>query len=385
MTTCRVCASPIVKVAYEASAPALTSMMAFIDIPTLVFVCEDCGHAQCADLPDIETFYDTTYRISLESDDHDQIFAVAADGSPIYRTDHQATIGLRLMDLPQGAVILDYGAGKATTLRKMCAARPDLKPHVFDVSRDYMPAWTGWVTPENQLTYSVPEAWSGRFQAIISHFVIEHVAEPVAFLKTLHALLAPGGRVLLSMPDVAANPGDMTVADHLNHFSTASLKRALALSGFALETIDSTAFPGAFFAVAMRSEAPVVIEEDRGEITAAADKAKEICAFWKQATKKLDGAARQFSGKRAAVYGSGFYGSWICSRIEANVDFRVFLDQNPKLQGSTHFNRPVLSPANLDEDVDVVFVGLNPLKARAAIAGQAALHRPGLELVWIEG
>ena len=102
MTTCRVCASPIGEVAYEASAPALTSMMAFIDIPTLVFVCDDCGHAQCADLPDIETFYDTTYRISLESDDHDQIFAVAADGSPIYRTDHQAAIGLRLMDLPQG-------------------------------------------------------------------------------------------------------------------------------------------------------------------------------------------------------------------------------------------------------------------------------------------
>ena len=177
MTTCRVCASPIGEVAYEASAPALTSMMAFIDIPTLVFVCDDCGHAQCADLPDIETFYDTTYRISLESDDHDQIFAVAADGSPIYRTDHQAAIGLRLMDLPQGAAILDYGAGKATTLRKMCAARPDLKPHVFDVSRDYMPAWTGWVTPENQSTYSVPEAWSGRFQAIISHFVIEHVAD----------------------------------------------------------------------------------------------------------------------------------------------------------------------------------------------------------------
>lgn len=385
MTVCRVCETHIAKASYEASAPALTSMMAFIDIPTLAFVCDDCGHAQCADLPDIETFYDTTYRISLESDDHDQIFAVAADGSPIYRTDHQAAIGLRLLDLPQGASILDYGAGKATTLRKMCVARPDLRPHVFDVSRDYMPAWDGWVAGEDQATYTVPEAWVGRFDAIISHFVIEHVAEPVAFLKTLRGLLAPGGRVLLSMPDVAANPGDMTVADHLNHFSRASLKRALQLSGFALEAIDSDAFPGAFFAVALRSEEPVAISGDRKEIVTAAAKAKEICDFWKQATKRLDGAAKQFSGKRAAVYGSGFYGSWICSRIEADVDFRFFLDQNPKLQGSTHFNRPVLAPANLDVDVDVVFVGLNPLKARAAIAGQAALHRPGLDLVWIDG
>ena len=385
MTACRVCGSHIAKASYEASAPALTSMMAFIDVPTLAYVCDECGHAQCADLPDIETFYDTTYRISLESDDHDQIFAVAADGTPIYRTDHQAAIGLRLLDLPQGASILDYGAGKADTLRKMCVARTDLHPHVFDVSRDYVPAWNGWVKPENQASYTVPEAWTGRFQAIISHFVIEHVAEPVSFLRTLHGLLAPGGRLLLSMPDVSANPGDMTVADHLNHFSVASLKRALALSGFALETVDSTAFPGAFFIVAVGGERPVTSAADRQEAADAAQKAREICAFWEQATIRIDDAAKQFSGKRAAVYGSGFYGSWICSRIEADVDFKAFLDQNPKLQGSVHFNRPVLPPSKLDEDVDVVFVGLNPLKARAAIAGQAALHRPGLDLVWIDG
>ncbi|MBP1858233.1 class I SAM-dependent methyltransferase [Rhizobium herbae] len=385
MTVCRVCGSHIAKASYEASAPALTSMMAFLDIPTLAFVCDECGHAQCADLPDIEAFYDTTYRISLESDDHDQIFAVAADGTPIYRTDHQAAIGLRLLDLPHCASILDYGAGKADTLRKMCLARTDLHPHVFDVSRDYVPAWNGWVKPEDQASYTVPDAWAGRFQAIISHFVIEHVAEPIGFLKTLRGLLAPGGRLLLSMPDVASNPGDMTVADHLNHFSEASLKRALALSGFTLETVDNAAFPGAFFIVAVRCEQPVAIEGDRQDAADAAKRAKEICAFWKDATIRLDGAAKQFSGKRAAVYGSGFYGSWICSRIEAEVDFRVFLDQNPKLQGSVHFNRPVLSPSKLDDDVDVVFVGLNPLKARAAIASQAALHRPGLDLVWIDG
>lgn len=385
MTACRVCGSHITAASYEASAPALTSMMAFIDVPTLAYVCDECGHAQCADLPDIDSFYDTTYRISLESDDHDQIFAVAADGTPIFRTDHQAAIGLRLLDLPQGASILDYGAGKADTLRKMCLTRSDLHPHVFDVSRDYVPAWNGWVQSGDQASYTVPDAWAGRFQAIISHFVIEHVAEPVSFLKTLRGLLAPGGRLLLSMPDVAANPGDMTVADHLNHFSIASLKRALALSGFSLQTVDSTAFPGAFFIVAFRSEQTAVSAEDRREAADAAKKAKEICAFWRQATIRLDGAAKHFAGKRAAVYGSGFYGSWICSRIEADVDFRVFLDQNPKLQGSVHFNRPVLSPSKLDDDVDVVFVGLNPLKARAAIAGQAALHRPGLDLVWIDG
>jgi SAM-dependent methyltransferase len=385
MTSCRVCRSSISGASYEASAPALTSMMSFIDVPTRVFVCGECGHAQCDDLPDIETFYDTTYRISLESQDHDQIFAVSAEGTPIYRTDHQAAIGLRLLDSVSGGAILDYGAGKADTLRKMCLARPDLHPHVFDVSRDYAASWSGWVKPEDQASYTVPDTWVGRFQAIISHFVIEHVADPVAFLKTLHTLLAPGGRLLLSMPDVAANPGDMTVADHLNHFSRASLQRALALSGFTLEKVDSDAFPGAFFIVAARSAQPVTIADNGQDVAEAVSTAKDICRFWERATVHLDDAAKRFSGKRAAVYGSGFYGSWICSRIEADVDFQLFLDQNPKLQGAVHFNRPILAPSKLDDDVDVVFIGLNPLKARAAIAGQPALNRAGLDLVWIDG
>ncbi|MGO6967785.1 class I SAM-dependent methyltransferase [Rhizobium leguminosarum] len=385
MIACRICGSHIAEAAYEASAPALTTTMAFVDIPTLAFVCDECGHAQSGDLPDIATFYDTSYQISMESEDHDQIFSVDANNQPIYRTDHQAAVSLHLLDLSQGAAILDYGAAKSTTLRKMYNARPDLRPHVFDVSADYRPAWQGWVAAEDQASYTVPAEWAGRFQAIMSHFVIEHVSEPVAFLKVLHDLLAPEGRLLLSMPDVVANPGDMAVADHLNHFSIPSLRRAFSLAGFTVDMIDREIFPGAFFVVAKHADDSVPVIEDRAEIATATEKAREICAFWKQAAIRLDEAAKEFAGRRAAIYGSGFYGSWICSRIESDVDLGVFLDQNPNLQGTKHFGKPVIAPANLAEDIDVVFVGLNPLKARAAIAQQPSLHRPELNLVWIDG
>ena len=81
MTPCRVCSKEIVSPAYETPAPALTSIMTLIDISTRVYVCDGCGHAQCDEIPDIEAFYDTGYRISLNSKDHDQIFAVKADGT----------------------------------------------------------------------------------------------------------------------------------------------------------------------------------------------------------------------------------------------------------------------------------------------------------------
>ena len=152
MTNCRVCGGHIGAPTYDVPAPALTSIMTLLDVPTRVFVCGACGHAQSDDIPDIQAFYDTGYRISLTSENHDQIFAVATDGTITYRTDHQAALALRLLDLPEGASILDYGAAKAVTLRKMVANRSDLRPHVFDVSADYAAAWQGWVPEAAQAT-----------------------------------------------------------------------------------------------------------------------------------------------------------------------------------------------------------------------------------------
>lgn len=384
MTSCRVCSKEIVSPAYETPAPALTSIMTLLDIPTRAYICDGCGHAQCDEIPDIKGFYDTGYRISLSSEDHDQIFAVKPDGTVIYRTDHQAEISRNLLNLSQGAKLLDYGAAKATTLRKVVAARPDIKPHVFDVSADYAPAWEGWIAPEAQATYEAPEEWTGRFDAAMSHFVIEHVADPVGFISGIRKLLKPHGTLLLSMPDVSANPGDMTVADHVNHFSEASLRRALAAGGFEVSVLDTTSFPGAFFVVAVRSETPVKEEQDAALVRQAVDRGLEICDFWRASAGRLEKQAANFRGRKAAIYGAGFYGSWIFSRIGKDIEVTAFLDQNPNMQNATHFGHPVTAPTAIAEDAEALFIGLNPLKARAAIGNMPYLHKPGLELVWLD-
>lgn len=380
MTACRVCGGDLAAPVYDAPAPALTSIMTLLDVPTRVFVCDGCGHAQCDDIPDIQIFYDSAYRISLAGEGHDQIFAVKPDGTAIFRTDHQAEIALGLLDLPPGAQLLDYGAAKADTLRKMADARPDIRPHVFDVSTDYAGAWDGWVPADARAIYNVPPSWSGRFDAVMSHFVIEHVPDPVGFIRGIAALLAPDGQLLLSLPDVAANPGDMTVADHLNHFSEASLVRALALGGFCVRTIDRTSFPGAFFVVAARDAGPMPDPESARE---AARSARDICRFWEEAAARLEQEAARLRGRKAAIYGAGFYGSWIYSRIGRAVDLVAFLDRNPHLESMTHFGLPVIRPEQIADDVGVLFIGLNPLKAREAIAVQLWLQRAGLHHVWL--
>ncbi|HEV7319986.1 MAG TPA: methyltransferase domain-containing protein [Ensifer sp.] len=383
MTACRVCGDHIGAPSYEVPAPALTSSTTLLDVPTRVYVCGVCGHAQSDDIPDIEAFYDTGYRISLSSENHDQFFAIAADGTIIYRTDHQAALSLRLLDLPKSASILDYGAAKADTLRKMVAARDDLHPHVFDVSSDYAAAWQGWVPEAAQATYTVPETWQKTFEAVMCHFVVEHVADPVGFMRDVHNLLRPGGTFLFSVPDVAGNPGDMAVADHLNHFSQASIVHALTSAGFEVETVDNTSFPGAFFVVARSSAAALDVPGTSAAAVEAAKQARDICAFWDQASVKLKDGVERYAKRKVAIYGAGFYGSWIYGRIGQAVDVVAFLDRNENMKGATHFGIPVLSPEDLPGDAEALFIGLNPLKARAAIAAQPWLERPGLDHVWL--
>lgn len=379
---CRVCGTALGEPAYRAAAPALTSIMTALASETVIHLCPVCGHAQGPNLPDIEAFYDTEYRISLEADDHDQLFAVSADGRPLYRTDHQAALSLQLLELPAGALILDYGAAKSDTLRKMVGQRPDIVPHVFDVSSDYAFAWRGWVPPEHQATYAIKPGWDGRFDAVMSHFAIEHVADPLAFLAQVRSVLKPGGKLLLSLPDVHGNPGDMIVVDHLNHFTGTSIRHALARSGLAVETVNATDFPGAFFILATARDDAATSPPD--DVAAAVRRNQDICRFWERAHALLAQAGSRLAGLRCAIYGAGFYGSWIARQLAGQAEIVAFLDQNPNLHGTRHLGVPVMAPGALDPAVRTILIGLNPLKARGIIAAMPLFKGREQDLVWLD-
>ena len=67
---CRVCSAALGEAIYKGAGPGVTSLTTMLDVSTTVYLCTRCGHAQSEDLPDVQKFYDTEYRISLESDTH---------------------------------------------------------------------------------------------------------------------------------------------------------------------------------------------------------------------------------------------------------------------------------------------------------------------------
>ena len=380
MELCRVCKSPAGEPTYHGEAPAVTSLTTLLNVPTLVFVCKACGHCQSADLPNVREFYNTEYRISLQSEDYDQLYDIV-DEKPVYRTDFQAGLMERFASIPKSGAVLDYGAGKAHSLHKLKANNPDIDAHVFDVSQDYAPHWN-WIAKDNQATYELPSEWKEKFDFVSAHFVLEHVPDPVAIFCDIAAVLAPKGQFFFTVPDVIGNPGDLIVVDHLNHFTESSLAAALAAAGLEIVSLDRTAFRGAFVLVARKSEDLAAAR--KGNLQDDVSAAVGLSNYWQLVEKTLQVAAQRFSGRPSAIYGAGVYGTFVTAKIGKSIDLQCFVDRNPHLAGGDLLGRKILPPDQLPTSVEVLYSGLNPRIARSVLPSLPVLKGRSVELVYLD-
>lgn len=94
-----------------------------------------------------------------------------------------------------------------------------------------------------------------RFDIIVMNHVLEHVHQPIEFLKDVRRLLAPGGVVHIAVPNIAcweARLSGWTSFEpyHLTYFSPQTLGRAVSASGIAIDHITThDSFSGWFLAV----------------------------------------------------------------------------------------------------------------------------------------
>jgi hypothetical protein len=97
--------------------------------------------------------------------------------------------------------------------------------------------------------------------------------------------------------------------------------------------------------------------------------ALELADYWTSVIDCIAEAERSVAGGPAAIYGAGFYGSYIRAALRHPEHIATWIDQNPYLHGREHFGLPVVAPADLPQHVRDVYVGLNPHTSRSIIEG----------------
>lgn len=365
--SCNVCGASLDQILYRSAGGAsLTSLCEVWRGETVVRGCVRCSHIQTDKLPDLEAYYDHEYNILVESEEEDQIYQVV-DGKPVYRTDHQMEVLLSKVTPPADAQVLDYGCAKGASLRKLKQLRPDTIPYLFDISTRYIEFWSAFVSPDNWATYTPPTHWASRFDLVTSFYALEHMARPQEALAVISKMLKPGGMFYGVVPNVATNPADFIVADHVNHFTASSLQRLLEESGFRILSIDDLAHDGAFIFIAQLGAWAASAKTTE---TVSYSEVERLAKYWNRARTTVQEfeAANDKIG-RAAIYGSGFYGTFIATCLRDLSRVECFLDQNPHRQGKLLLDRPIVAPAQISPQAKLVYVGLNPRTARENIAG----------------
>jgi SAM-dependent methyltransferase len=371
MTQCNVCQNDVKQPVYVSTGNlSITSLCQFYPQKTEVFFCEHCGHLQTTEITNLEEYYDTIYKILIDSEEEDQLYKVI-DGQKIFRIDHQVKVLLDQVSLPQQAKILDYGCAKSATLKKLCQTRPDVIPHLFDVSEMYIPFWEKFVKSENWATYTIKPHWYGYFDLVTSFFALEHVANPKEMVENISQLLKPDGLCYLVIPNVYTNPADFVVVDHVNHFSETSLRFLLEEEGFDAIDIDAESHAGAFIVVARHSNSndrKKVILDQQEKVTFCQKKVTEMAVYWQNIAEKILRFEEEHNNNlSSAIYGAGFYGAFMASCLKDIGKIECFIDRNPYLQGKLLLDKPILDPPHISNNIDTIYVALNPAIAVKSI------------------
>jgi SAM-dependent methyltransferase len=103
----------------------------------------------------------------------------------------------------QPRAILDIGCGAGTQLTApLAAAFPEIAMTGVDEDVRSL-AWARAHAVADNLTFAAPVEVTPdrRFDLVIASEVLEHVADPADFLRQLAARVAPGGRLVLTVPN----------------------------------------------------------------------------------------------------------------------------------------------------------------------------------------
>jgi len=125
---------------------------------------------------------------------------------------------------------LDYGTGNGVFPLTLLRRYPHLQITGYD---KYAHQQSKGLSEFPTYSFSNRQADLRRYDLVTSIQVFEHIHDPIGELNALADTVAEDGHFYINIPDTFANPVDLVVYDHCNHFSRLGLKLLFNRSQFA--------------------------------------------------------------------------------------------------------------------------------------------------------
>lgn len=226
-----------------------------------------------------------------------------------------------------------------------------------------------WVPEAQQATYALPAEWSGRFDLITAHFVLEHVAAPVPVLADLAPASRPAGGCSSPCPTHLATPetcwSPTTEPFRAPRRSTQPLRRRGCTRPRCARTCSAARMWW------WRSPAPARPRRQTPRLRWRYWPNGSACSRpWRRCPPKARGSP---STARA------FYGALFAPRLGAGLV--AFLEPQPASSGR-HPSRSPDPAAQACPPVDLVVAALNPARARAILPPDAPWPPQGARILY---
>ncbi len=251
---------------------------------TLTIVqCESCGLNYLNPRPRMDTiarYYTTAYPPYLSRGEEARemrglkgLALREAFGAPDKRpTGKQQTLARAVLKIKRGESfgfgvpwhgqgrLLDFGCGGGKFIRRMHAVGWDVTGIDFSDTAVRAVRDAGLKALQGTLPHA--DLSPGSFDVITMRHSLEHVPTPPAVLKAARDLLAPGGRLLIQVPNFAGWDvdyfGDAAIAldlpIHLTHFTPGTLRAMLERESFHVISVHTPARANWIRKAALRAE-----------------------------------------------------------------------------------------------------------------------------------
>jgi SAM-dependent methyltransferase len=190
---------------------------------------------------------------SADPDDwehHWDVYGEAAEGNPANLYRHRLVLRL-LGRPPAGSTVLDIGSGQGELALHLGTIYPDVtvcgvEYSAAGVQRSRAAAAERGLgvrfTQRNLLEPVTPDPDRPLATHAVCSEVLEHVDDPVHLMRNARSLMAPGCRIVVTVPGGPRSAFDRHIG-HYQHFGSADISAVLTGAGFTVDRVLRAGFP----------------------------------------------------------------------------------------------------------------------------------------------
>jgi SAM-dependent methyltransferase len=191
-------------------------------------------------------------RLSASTDDWDRHWSSYADSNALNPAQaYRRGLIFEALDLqgaPKPVRLLEIGSGQGEMSREVLSRYPKVELVGIDLSEtgvriagQRVPGGT-FIQRDLTMPMVIPEAYRSWASHAVCSEVLEHVDDPVAALRNARGYLAPGCRLVVTVPGGPMSAFDKHIG-HRRHFTPTTLMQTLSAAGFLPLDARGAGFP----------------------------------------------------------------------------------------------------------------------------------------------